>query len=110
MPTNLIYDNLINSVVALRKELHAQPEVSEHEVITAKKIKLLIEKLHPTRILEGVGGAGIIIEYDSGQPGKNIMFRAELDALPIQEINVFPHQSLNKGISHKCGHDGHMSR
>lgn len=109
MATNLIYDNLLQSVISLRKELHSQPEISEHEVITAKKIKTLIDKLHPTRILEGVGGTGLIVEYDSGLPGKNIMFRAELDALPIQEINTFSHQSLNKGVSHKCGHDGHMS-
>ena len=37
------------------------------------------------------------------------MFRAELDALPIREVNDFPHCSANAGVSHKCGHDGHMA-
>jgi metal-dependent amidase/aminoacylase/carboxypeptidase family protein len=40
---------------------------------------------------------------------KTILFRCELDALPIHEINTFEHRSLTNGVSHKCGHDGHMA-
>jgi metal-dependent amidase/aminoacylase/carboxypeptidase family protein len=43
------------------------------------------------------------------KPGKTILFRCELDALPIHEINTFEHRSLTNGVSHKCGHDGHMA-
>src|SRR5690606_3950338 len=52
---------------------------------------------------------GMLIIYDSGEPGPVTVFRCELDALPIQEINTFSHRSATEGVSHKCGHDGHMA-
>lgn len=47
--------------------------------------------------------------FDSGKPGPVRLFRCELDALPIMEENIFAHRSGNEGVSHKCGHDGHMA-
>ena len=52
---------------------------------------------------------GICAIYDSGVPGPVVLIRAELDALPIQETNSFDHRSAVPGVSHKCGHDGHMA-
>jgi metal-dependent amidase/aminoacylase/carboxypeptidase family protein len=56
-----------------------------------------------------IGETGIIAIYNGEKPGKTILFRCELDALPIHEINTFEHRSLTNGVSHKCGHDGHMA-
>ncbi len=93
----------------LRKELHKHPELSGQEFETAKRIRQFIEKHHPTQIIENIGGAGLAAVYDFPEPGPVVTIRCELDALPIQEENQFAHRSANKGISHKCGHDGHMA-
>ena len=47
--------------------------------------------------------------FDSGKPGPTVLFRTDIDALPIEEINTFGHKSQKEGVSHKCGHDGHMA-
>ena len=96
-------------IIKLRKELHENPELSCFEHETAKRIKKFIKKHHPTLILENVGGTGIAVVYKYPKKGKSITIRCELDALPIQEENDFKHKSKNKGVSHKCGHDGHMA-
>jgi len=99
----------INKIIEFRKELHSSPELSGKEKYTAKKIKNYIQAFNPNKIVEKIGGSGIAFVFDSEQPGPNIMFRCELDALPILEVNKFKHRSINNGVSHKCGHDGHMA-
>jgi len=96
-------------ILSLRKELHQNPELSSFEFETAERIRNFIEKHHPTEILENLGGTGVAAIYKFPKKGPSITIRCELDALPIQEENLFEHQSKNKGISHKCGHDGHMA-
>jgi amidohydrolase len=106
-----------NSTTRLRKEIHKNPELSNLEVETAKRIKSYFSNLNPSNIIEGIGGTGIAFEYIGSQyisnanPQKQptVMLRCELDALPIQEINDFEHKSVNHQVSHKCGHDGHMA-
>lgn len=93
----------------LRRHLHAHPEVSGTEQQTAKRVVEWLQKCSASNIEVGIGGHGIVATWDSGQPGKTLMFRAELDALPIQEINDFEHRSRIEGVSHKCGHDGHAT-
>ena len=101
----MIHTELLN----LRKELHKNPELSSFEFETAIRIRKFIEKHNPTSIIENIGGAGLAVIYEYKKKGKSITIRCELDALPIQEENQFSHQSKNKGVSHKCGHDGHMA-
>ena len=96
-------------IINLRKELHKNPELSCFEYGTAKRIRRFIEKHNPTVILENIGGTGLVAIYKYQKKGKSITIRCELDALPIQEENEFKHQSKKEGISHKCGHDGHMA-
>ena len=96
-------------IINLRKELHRNPELSCFEYGTAKKIRRFIEKHNPTDVLENIGGTGLVAIYKYQKKGKSITIRCELDALPIQEENEFKHQSKKEGISHKCGHDGHMA-
>ncbi|WP_299284384.1 amidohydrolase [uncultured Tateyamaria sp.] len=93
-----------------RRALHRHPEVSGEEVETAKTIVAALAPMNATRILTGLGGHGVAAIFDSGQDGPTVLFRAELDALPIQERNetiAWPSQTTGK--SHVCGHDGHMT-
>lgn len=99
----------MESLVAFRHELHAHPELAHRERATAQRIVDALDDLHPTMIRTGVGGTGVVATFDSGQPGPILLFRAELDALPITELDVEHHRSTNLGVSHKCGHDGHAA-
>ncbi|HEX5002010.1 MAG TPA: amidohydrolase [Bacteroidia bacterium] len=92
-----------------RRILHANPEVSGNEKNTARRVLAFLSECKPDELLGGIGGNGIIATWESGKPGKELVFRAELDALPIQEINSFEYASLSTGVSHKCGHDGHTT-
>lgn len=101
----------MNDILTLRKHLHQNPELSGLEYETAKTIAAFLKRYSPDELLENLGnGTGIIAIYHPEQEVKQtIMFRCELDALPIQEINDFEHRSFTDEVSHKCGHDGHMS-
>lgn len=101
----------MNDILTLRKYLHQNPELSGFEFETAKTITAFLKKYSPDELLENLGnGTGIIAVYHPEKEVKQtIMFRCELDALPIQEINDFEHQSVTDEVSHKCGHDGHMT-
>ncbi|HCW83524.1 MAG TPA: amidohydrolase, partial [Rhodobacteraceae bacterium] len=92
-----------------RRELHRHPELSGEEVETASKIAAELKALSPTRILTGLGGHGVAAVFDSGKDGPTVLFRAELDALPIEERNDIAWLSQTHGKSHVCGHDGHMT-
>lgn len=105
----MIHIELLKELVTFRKMLHANPEVSGKEYNTAKSVAEFLKTCTPTKVTENIGGTGIVAEFDSGKSGKSVMFRAELDALPIQEINTFAHASTIEGVSHKCGHDGHTT-
>ena len=100
---------IASEIIKLRKELHTYPELSSSEVATIRRIKAFIEKYNPTSIIEKIGGNGLAAVYEFPQKGKTICIRCELDALPIEEENTFSHRSQEKGVSHKCGHDGHMA-
>lgn len=99
----------LESLIRFRKELHKNPELSGKETETAKRIILFLEQYPPDKIQPHVGGTGIIAVYKGAEKGKTILFRCELDALPIKETNSFEHQSVQNNVSHKCGHDGHMA-
>jgi len=93
-----------------RRDLHRRPEVSGKEVETAKIIVSALKSLSPTRIMTGLGGHGVAAIFDSGNDGPSVLFRAELDALPIMERNSgIDWPSQIPGKSHVCGHDGHMT-
>ena len=97
------------TLVQLRKQLHQNPELSGKEHFTAKRIIEFVKKYHPAEIISDIGGAGVAVVYEFEENGPTIAIRCELDALPIIEENTFAHTSDNYGVSHKCGHDGHMT-
>lgn len=91
----------------LRHELHQHPELSNQEACTKKR---LINFLKDNTKLEIVDkGQWFFAVYHAGEDKKNIAFRADFDALPIEETIDIPHASKFPGISHKCGHDGHSA-
>jgi amidohydrolase len=99
----------LEELIQLRQELHKHPEVSGNESKTAQRILDFLAKYKPNQVITNLGGNGILAIYKGKEDGKSILFRCELDALPIQEINLFNYKSIYEGVSHKCGHDGHMA-
>lgn len=101
----------LNLITQLRHTLHSEPELSEKEFSTSERIADFLAHTHPDLLLKHLGHmkTGICAIYNSNKPGPQILLRCELDALPIEEKNEFAHKSKHSGVSHKCGHDGHMA-
>ncbi|MCI5071535.1 amidohydrolase [bacterium] len=98
----------IEKLIKLRHDLHQHAELSHQEKKTQAVLKEFLKPYAP-KIIPLTDGKAFLAEFDSGQPGPNIVFRADLDALPIKETIELTYSSKNKNISHKCGHDGHMT-
>lgn len=92
-----------------RKNLHQFPELSNQEASTAQRVLDQFTQFPPDEIYPHLGGTGIAFIYNGEMPGPTSLLRCELDAVPVQEANIFAHRSVHDGISHKCGHDGHMA-
>jgi amidohydrolase len=100
----------IEELIALRHELHQNPELSGSEEFTAQKIEKYISQFNPDEIVRNVGGTGLLVIFKGISHGPTVTFRCELDALPIEEVNTdLAYKSKVKDVSHKCGHDGHMA-
>ncbi|MBZ8133947.1 amidohydrolase [Afifella sp. IM 167] len=99
----------IEELTGFRRALHAAPEISGEEERTAATVKSFLSGTSPDNVLEGLGGHGLAFLYAGAEPGPTVMFRCELDALPIAEISAAPHRSAVPGKGHLCGHDGHMA-
>jgi len=102
-------ENSITQLVDLRHKLHQNPELSGIEYETSRLITKKLALLKPDTLLTNIGGCGVAAKFDAIEDGPCILFRAELDALPIEETNDFAYRSKKSGVSHKCGHDGHMA-
>ncbi len=98
----------MDDIYNLRKELHRNPEVSHAEFTTSKRIKEFIIPLKPDKIIQ-LGNTGLAFVFKGKNKGQRLMFRADLDALPLYEINDLEYKSQVEGVAHLCGHDGHMS-
>ncbi|RLT43422.1 MAG: amidohydrolase [Chloroflexi bacterium] len=99
-------NELREQIVAWRRQIHANPELSFQEVETAKLVaESLTEMGIETQV--GVGKTGVVGFLGEGSPVIGI--RADMDALPILEANDVPYKSRNPGVMHACGHDGHTA-
>lgn len=96
-------------LVEWRRGLHRHPELSGQEIETARTVSALLTASGADRIVGGIGGHGVAGVFEGTEPGPTLMFRAELDALPIAEVSDIPHRSTTAGKGHMCGHDGHMA-
>jgi amidohydrolase len=99
----------IADLAAWRRKLHQMPELSGEENETAKEVEAFLSSTGPDRVLAGLGGTGLALIYEGAEPGSTVLFRSELDALPIEERGDIPHRSRTEGKAHLCGHDGHMA-
>ena len=110
--------NVIDSIVtqaagiaAVRRDIHAHPELCFEEVRTADVVaqKLTEWGIPIHRGLGKTGVVGFVKGRDGGASGRAIGLRADMDALPMQEFNTFAHASQHHGKMHACGHDGHTA-
>lgn len=101
-------DEIGNEMLAWRRDLHQHPELGFNEIRTADKIAGLLEKFG-IDVHRKVGATGIVGVLRRGNNDRAIGLRADMDALPIQEANEFAHRSINDGVFHGCGHDGHTA-
>ncbi|WP_101442709.1 amidohydrolase [Pontibacter ramchanderi] len=101
----------LKAIVALRHHLHQHPELSGLEEATSHTLQKFLRQYKPHDMLQDLGGTGfaVVFEGQETSAGPTVLFRAELDALPIIEQNELAYTSIHKGVSHKCGHDGHMA-
>lgn len=98
---------LYDEVVALRRDFHQHPELGFQERRTSAKVEEYLNELGiPTQRCADTGVVGLI---EGAKPGKTLLLRADMDALPIQEESGLPFASENPGVMHACGHDGHTA-
>ena len=93
----------------LRHELHAHPELSLHETWTKQRMLLFLRENTNNLQIVDPGKGYFYAKYEVGPDAPTLAFRADFDALPIEEGIELPWASRNPGVSHKCGHDGHSS-
>lgn len=100
---------MIDPIIQFRRTLHHYPELSGEEYKTAERVTQFFSALQPDSLIQNLGGTGVAIVFCGVASGPTVLLRCELDAVPIQEKNSFEYSSAYNGISHKCGHDGHMA-
>lgn len=105
----LIADSDLMKLKELRHYLHRNPELSGGEKNTAQYISDFLKALNPDELHVNIGGFGVAAVFNGQEDGSHFLFRCELDALPIDEKTKLDYRSQQKGVSHKCGHDGHMA-
>ncbi len=95
-------------LVEMRRECHTHPELSNREEWTSR---FIAERLRGLGIpfVSGVAKHGVVATIEGKTRGKILALRADIDALPIEEVNDVPYRSLNKGVKHACGHDAHLT-
>lgn len=97
----------IKNLVRLRRDFHMYPELSFKETNTSHTIS---QKLNAIGVrTSNVAGTGVLGLIEGGKPGKTLLIRADIDALPITEDTGLAFKSKNSGVMHACGHDGHIA-
>ena len=98
-------------LTAFRRDLHAHPELGFEEVYTAARVKEALERCGVDALHTGIGKTGLVatIQGRSNHSGRMIGLRADMDALPMTELNEFAWKSARSGLMHGCGHDGHTA-
>ena len=95
-------------IIKIRRFIHMNPELSNREYETSKLVANKLSSIG-LEVKSGVAKTGVIGLLRGSLPGPTVGIRADMDALPIQELNTFPYRSLNAGVMHACGHDIHTS-
>jgi len=93
----------------LRRDFHRHPELGFQEHSTAEIIVRELSNLEDMVIQAGVAGTGVVGTLEGGKPGRVILLRFDMDALPVTENTGVDYSSENEGLMHACGHDGHLA-
>ncbi|GAA5436289.1 M20 family metallopeptidase [Deinococcus aquaticus] len=101
-------EDLRTQLVAWRRHLHMNPEVGFEEHETAAYIEAELRKM-PGLSVSRPTATSVLAVLKGGQPGRTVLLRADIDALPIHEENTFEFASKTPGVMHACGHDGHTA-
>ncbi len=97
-----------DEIIAIRREIHRNPELSYHESETAALVSSKLKTLGvPART--GIGGNGVVGLLNGTSEGKCIALRADMDALPLEEMAKVDFRSVRPGVMHACGHDTHVA-
>lgn len=96
------------ALVKWRRDFHAHPELGFQEHRTAAVVAAHLRRLG-LQVQEGVAGTGVVGLLEGAVPGRTILVRADMDALPVQEANEAEYRSQVPGVMHACGHDGHTA-
>ncbi len=101
-------ESYIDELTTVRRDIHRHPETAYEENRTADIVAARLEAWG-LDVHRGLGGTGVVGTLRSGDSNRAIGFRADMDALFIQEKNTFDHRSVHDGKMHACGHDGHTT-
>lgn len=103
-------DDLLNlpDVGQWRRDIHAHPELGFEEHRTADFVATKLEEFG-LEVYRGIGKTGVVGALRCGNATRSVGLRADMDALPIAELNEFAHKSQTAGVMHACGHDGHTA-
>jgi len=104
---NEIQNNL-ETLIELRRDFHRHPETGFREFRTSEKIASFLENLG-LEVKRNIAGTGVSGLLRGKEGGKTLLLRSDMDALPVNEETGLPFASVNEGVMHACGHDGHMS-
>ncbi len=99
---------LKDETVATRRDFHQHPEIAFEEVRTAGIVAERLRNLG-LAVRDGLGKTGVVAVLDSGKPGRTVLARADMDALPVPEEKEVAYRSSTPGKMHACGHDGHTA-
>lgn len=108
MSMSKVQENLYDTLISYRRELHQNPELSMKEYETTKRIRKWLKEAD-IATLDYPLTVGVVAEIAGDYPGPTIALRADIDALPIQEETKLPFASQNQGVMHACGHDFHTA-
>jgi amidohydrolase len=110
LPNNDWFEKHLPKLISTRQLLHAHPEVSGKEFETQRYISDWIDaNCSGFRLKKAIANTGLLVQFTSNQKGPQVLLRADIDALPIEEQTSIEYQSKNKGVAHLCGHDGHTA-
>lgn len=102
-------ESIFDELVAIRRDIHAHPEVGMTEVRTSDLIRKELEKMGMDEVQSPLPTAVVGLLHGGKGPGKCVAFRADIDALPVHEETGLPFASQNEGVMHACGHDLHTT-
>ncbi len=105
---HMIEDEIVAQVVADRRHLHAHPELGFQEYETSAFVAARLRDLG-LEVRTGIAGTGVVALLHGAAPGKTILLRADMDALPMAELNEVEYRSTVENVMHACGHDGHTA-